>query len=95
VVTTTYVLAECGNAAARRVYRHYPDLLRQQLSTIGMLITPTSEDWDMAWMAYRRGEAGDAGIVDQLSFAVMRRLDITRAFTNDRHFAAAGMEILF
>jgi predicted nucleic acid-binding protein len=27
-----------------------------------------------------------------LSFAVMRRLGIAKAFTNDRHFRAAGFE---
>ena len=36
-----------------------------------------------------------AGIVDQVSFVVMRRLGLTRAFTNDWHFRAAGFETLF
>ncbi len=48
-----------------------------------------------AWAAYRRGEAGAAGIVDHVSFEVMRRLGVTEAFTNDRHFVAAGFEVLF
>jgi predicted nucleic acid-binding protein len=30
-----------------------------------------------------------------ISFTIMRRLGITRAFTNDRHFRAAGFETLF
>lgn len=30
-----------------------------------------------------------------VSFAVMRRLGITEAFTNDRHFQAAGFATLF
>jgi predicted nucleic acid-binding protein len=47
VVTTTFVLLECGNAVARR------------------------------------------------TFAVMRRLGIRQAFTNDRHFQEAGFETLF
>ena len=42
-----------------------------------------------------RDEAGQAGIVDHVSFAVMRRLGITQAFTNDRHFQTAGFETLF
>ena len=40
-------------------------------------------------------DATSAGIVDQVSFAVMRRLGITDAFTNDRHFKAAGFRALF
>jgi predicted nucleic acid-binding protein len=33
--------------------------------------------------------------VDHISFVVMRRLGVTKAFTNDRHFRAAGFEVLF
>lgn len=93
--TTTFILAECGNAAARRPYRGAVGRLHAQLAADGMLVVPTAEDWTEAWDAYRRGEAGAAGIVDQISFAVMRRLGVARAFTNDRHFRAAGMEPLF
>ena len=42
-----------------------------------------------------RGLAAGAGLVDQLSFAVMRRLDLDDVFTNDRHFSAAGFRVLF
>jgi len=61
----------------------------------GMLVFPTDEDWSQAWMAYRQGDVGQPGVVDCISFAVMRRLGIKRAFTNDRHFQAAGFETLF
>ena len=44
--------------------------------------------------AYRRGAAGDAGIVDCVSFGVMRRMGIRQVFTNDKHFAAAGFDVL-
>jgi predicted nucleic acid-binding protein len=33
--------------------------------------------------------------VDQVSFVVMRKLGISDAFTNDRHFQAAGCMVLF
>lgn len=95
VLTTRFVLAECANAAARRPYRLDVDVLRENLEDEGMLISPTDDDWRAAWEGYRRGEAGGAGLVDQLSFAVMRRLLIDDAFTNDRHFRAAGFRILF
>jgi hypothetical protein len=42
-----------------------------------LLIDPTSTETEQAWAAYDRGQPGDAGIVDQISFAVMRRLQIT------------------
>lgn len=93
--TTTYILLECGNAAARRPYRLEADGLRSEFERAGALIRPDESDWMTAWKGYVRGEADRAGIVDQVSFAVMRRLGIQAAFTNDRHFRAAGFGVLF
>ena len=95
LVTTSAILLECGNAASRKPYRTEVDLLRRKLKADGRLIVPTESDIDLAWTDYRRGTAGDAGIVDHVSFTVMRRLGITDAFTNDRHFRAAGFNTLF
>ena len=95
LVTTTFVLLECGNAAARRPYRNEVVALGSALQARGELLVPTEADWLAAWTAYEQGSAGDAGIVDQTSFAVMRRLGIKEAFSNDRHFKAAGFTTLF
>jgi predicted nucleic acid-binding protein len=93
--STTFVFLECGNAAARQPYRRAVDRLRLELEGSGRLIVPTEADWRTAWTAYARGEANEAGIVDQVSFTLMRRLGLTHAFTNDRHFRAAGFTVLF
>jgi len=95
LVTTHLVLCECGNAAARRPYRADLNELRQLLIQEQLLVEPTPEELERAWAAYDRGEAAQAGIVDHVSFMVMRRLGITEAFTNDRHFQAAGFTVLF
>lgn len=95
LVTIVPVLVECANAAARRTYRADVVALYEQLALSGGMIELFPEDWDRAWRAYAAGEAGYAGLVDQLSFVVMRRLGLRQAFTNDRHFAAAGFEPLF
>lgn len=95
VVTTAFVLLECGNAAARKPYRRTVIEWRDVMSVNKGLIAPSQEDWSKAWIAYERGEANQAGLVDHISFVVMRRLGITQAFTNDRHFTAAGFETLF
>ena len=76
-------------------YRAAVAELRQSLTAAGAVIEPLSAEWDQAWQNYARGDAADAGVVDHLSFLVMRRYGLTRAFTNDRHFLAAGIEILF
>lgn len=95
LVTTSFILLECGNAAARRPYRSAVARLRRQMDGTGRLILPTSEDVTAAWLAYEKGEADSAGIVDHVSFVVMRRMGISNAFTNDRHFRAARFENLF
>jgi uncharacterized protein len=94
-ITTDAVLLECGNAACRRPYRNQVNLLRQQMTSAGRLIKVTDREWEKAWQAYDLDEIGGAGIVDHASFVVMRRLGVTRAFSNDRHFKAAGFETLF
>ena len=95
LVTTTFVLLECGNAAARRPYRAEVNRLREVLEKRDELIIPTTNDWTLAWEAFDRGESGQAGVVDHVSFVVMRRLAMKEAFTNDRHFQAAGFVTLF
>ena len=95
VITTTYILLECGNSAARRSYRRAATLFRDVMIANGGLVFPTEDDWTDAWKAYDRGDAGQAGIVDQVSFVVMRRFGVREAFTNDHHFTAAGFEVLF
>ena len=75
-VTTPAVLLECGNAAARQPFRSLVGALRQKLFQADRLIEPTADEGDAAWLGYLAGECGDAGIVDHLSFAVMRRLQI-------------------
>ena len=93
--TSSLVLLECANAAARRPYRATVAALRKEMGAAGCVIQPTEEDWQDAWSAYEQGPIGGPGVVDLFSFRVMHRLGITRAFTNDRHFRTAGFQALF
>ncbi|HSV15796.1 MAG TPA: hypothetical protein VLI90_16155 [Tepidisphaeraceae bacterium] len=95
IVTTTFVLLECGNAASRKPYRSSVARFREQMQAGNRIVVPTEMDWQNAWTAYARGGPSAAGIVDQVSFIVMRRLRITEVFTNDRHFRTAGFNTLF
>ena len=95
LLTTTFVMLECGNAVARKGFRDEANRLRERFEKSGTLIWPTETDWKSAWQNYQRGEADTAGIVDHVSFVIMRRLGIGKAFTNDRHFRTAGFETLF
>ena len=94
-VTTSYVMIECANHAARRVYRPEVVSMRDELGMAGDLFEPLPEEVYSVWDEYARAIAGTASLVDLVSFAVMRRLKVTQAFTNDTHFSAAGFEALF
>ncbi|HWB02481.1 MAG TPA: PIN domain-containing protein [Verrucomicrobiales bacterium] len=93
--TTSFIIAECANATARWIEREKIAALVKSLQAIGGFIFPTDDDWNLAWVRYTNGSPGGPGLVDHLSFAVMQRLGLKRAFTNDRHFAAFEFEPLF
>lgn len=95
LVTTTLVLYECGNAAARRPYRTDVADLWAALDAAGDLLHPTAEQVARAWAAYAAGPPGSAGAVDHVSFVPMADAGMTEAFTNDAHFRAAGFTTLF
>jgi predicted nucleic acid-binding protein len=95
LVTTSLILLECGNAAARKPYRSDVDLLRRRMTANNSVIIPTEPEMEQAWGDYQAATVGDAGIVDHVSFIVMRRLGIADVFSNDRHFRAAGFHTLF
>src|SRR5205823_9852828 len=76
LVSTPYILLECANDAARKPYRADVVRLREQLGAGGDLIDPTPAELDQAWSQFERGVAGAAGVVDLVSFTVMRRLAI-------------------
>lgn len=94
-VTSPYILLECGNSLARTPFRAKVCLFRQELVEQDDLVEPSAAEIEEAWAAYWRDSAGGAGIVDQVSFVIMRRLGITDVFSNDRHFKAAGFNTLF
>jgi hypothetical protein len=77
LVTSRFVLLECGNAAARRTYRSAVSRLRKQMEPGYHLIVPTVEDWQAAWLAYERGEAHSAS-----------PLSSATSMANSRHFRA-------
>ena len=61
------------------------------LDTVGLLAV-WMED---AWASHDQGQARRAGIVDYVSFQVMRRLGITDAFTNDKIIRLRASQFCF
>jgi predicted nucleic acid-binding protein len=93
--STTFVFLECGNAASRRPYRDAVIRLYRALESRDRLIAPSEQLLREVWGAYEQRPAERAGIVDHVSFLVMRQMGIRRVFTTDRHFKQAGFETLF
>jgi len=48
LTTSSFVLLECGNAAARKPYRSAVSRLCKQMESLNRLIVPTFEDWQAA-----------------------------------------------
>ena len=91
-VLSTYVFLECANHAARKPYRSEVIRLREELIHSGDLFEPSTDEIVDAWNHYSRFTLGNAAVIDLVSFAIMSRLEIKEAFTNDQHFKAAGFE---
>ena len=77
IYSTSYVIAECANATSRWPGRRCVEVLVQTLEAADGLIFPSDADWHAAWTRYSAGHAGAPGLVDELSFVVMRRLGLT------------------
>jgi hypothetical protein len=54
LVTTTFILLECGNAASRTPFRADARAAQEQFEKAGTLIWPTETDWKLAWQNYQR-----------------------------------------
>ena len=95
IATTSHVLDEVFTLLGRRAGNAFAaERARRFLTSDALrLVRPKLDDELSAVELFE--SYGDQGIsfTDALSFAVMRRLSIARAFTFDRHFVLAGFEI--
>jgi len=93
--TSEFVLLECANATSRSPLRDLVTDTRDKLISRRCVLTATDEQYLEAWVEFRNGRAGQAGVIDLISFSLMRSYGIVEAFTNDQHFKTAGFVTLF
>jgi predicted nucleic acid-binding protein len=96
LVTTRAVLLEIGNALSGQRFRVAAVKLLDALEadpTVG-IVSLTEELYRQALNLYRTRPDKEWGLVDCLSFVVMRERKISSALTTDVHFQQAGYRVL-
>lgn len=94
-VTTDAILMEIGNSLARGFRQAGIEVLVQLLNSGNIRIMPIDGDLMREGIAfYSRHDDKEWGLVDCLSFIVMRRLGLNEALTHDQHFVQAGFRAL-
>ena len=95
LVTTDAVLLEVGNALARNHKRQAIEII-ETLSTGSdvEIVHLTPELWAQGFALYRSHLDKEWGLVDCISFSVMRQRNIASALTFDQHFVQAGFAAL-
>lgn len=95
LLTTDAILLEVGNTLARNYKNEAADLIEYFLSSEEVeVFRLTPELFDKAFALYKSYQDQSWGLVDCISFVVMREANITQALTCDRHFIQAGFQVL-
>lgn len=95
LVTTGYVLSEFATLLARKTdYAYAAQILPLVHNPEVFTIIRGNRIDERSAMGYFKKYADQKiGFADCISFAVMQRLEIKRAFTFDKHFEMAGFEM--
>jgi uncharacterized protein len=95
LLVTDAVLLEIGNTLARnykseavRVIEHF--LTSSEIEIVHL----TPELFERAFTLYKTHKDKEWGLVDCISFIVMREAGVTSVLTFDRHFEQAGFQVL-
>ena len=88
-----YILDETLTLIRMRVGHGEAVRLGESLMTSGInLLEVTPEVREAAWDIFVRYEDKDFSFTDCTSFALMREISVSRAFTFDRHFRQFGLD---
>ncbi|WP_373507312.1 type II toxin-antitoxin system VapC family toxin [Thiocapsa sp.] len=91
VVVTDAVLLEIGNALSRMDRNAAVQIIQDLRDSPGATVVNLNPElFESAFGLYRRHIDKQWGLVDCVSFVVMRRLRLTTALAFDQHFVQAG-----
>ena len=96
IVTTQAILLEIGNALSKHRFRHAAVALLQalELDTSVEIVPFSQELYDRAFALFSQRPDKDWGLIDCVSFIVMRDHGIIQALTTDDHYRQAGFQAI-
>jgi len=95
LLVTDAVLLEIGNGLARHYKRQAIEIIDQFLASEEVeIVNLTLELFKRGFSLYKRQKDKDWGLVDCISFEVMREKRLSAALTFDLHFVQAGFQAL-
>lgn len=91
IIVTDAVLLEIGNALSRMDRNAAVQIIQDLRESPGVtVVNLTPELFESGFDLYRRHTDKHWGLVDCVSFVVMRRMGLTTALAFDQHFVQAG-----
>lgn len=95
LLTTEAVLLKVGNALARNYKREAVEVIERLTTAVEIeVISMTPDLFGRAFALYKQHQDKSWGLVDCVTFVLMRDRKVKRALTFDRHFSQAGFECL-
>lgn len=95
LITTDAVLLEIGNALARNYKDEAVEIIEHFLTSDEVeIVRLNPELFTQAFKLYKTHQDKAWGLVDCISFVVMKQAGITQALTFDQHFVQAGFQAL-
>lgn len=94
LLTTNFVVAETHALLLRRLGREVASAFLDRVDATAAVERAESADEARGRAIVRLHADKDYSLTDAISFAVMERLGLDRAFAYDRHFAQYGFRVL-
>ncbi|TFI53450.1 PIN domain-containing protein [Mastigocladus laminosus UU774] len=95
LITTDAVLLEIGNALARNYKNEAIEIIEHFCTSDEVeIVRLTPELFAQAFTLYKIHQDKGWGLVDCISFVVMKQAEVSQALTFDQHFVQAGFQAL-
>lgn len=95
LITTDAILLEVGNGLSSNYRNEVAELIEEFLTSDDVeVVRLTPKLFDEALRLFKKHHDKSWGLVDCISFIVMREQNVTQALTFDKHFIQAGFQAL-